>query len=180
MDLSGSREIRANKKFRNAITEISVEPVINDNKFTNFDPEQYPLEQSEKVKVVEEKYFPLQNYYNYIWAVKSSEEIFRIAQETEKKAQEALFSFVGDLLEGDYDQAHKRGPLVKQTMKIKGLYESKFTPIQSGGDLMVGSREKEIEKPLAPIHIDFESPKKSPFYVKEGERVNIMKGQSRV
>lgn len=72
------------------ITGVSVEPVINDNKFTNFNPELYPLSSTEKVKVVEEKYFPLQNYYNYIWAMKTREEIFRLAEETQKKANEII------------------------------------------------------------------------------------------
>ena len=34
------------------ITDVCVEPVFTDNKFTNFNPEQYPLNESEKVKVV--------------------------------------------------------------------------------------------------------------------------------
>ena len=83
--------------------EITLEPVINDNKFTNFDPQLYPLEQHEKVKVVDEKYFPLQNYYNYIQAIKTNDQLFRIAKETEKKATEALFSYLGELIDADYD-----------------------------------------------------------------------------
>jgi hypothetical protein len=51
----------------NYIKEIRVEPVINDNKFINFNEELYPLNEDEKVKVVEERYFPIQNYYNYIY-----------------------------------------------------------------------------------------------------------------
>ena len=34
------------------ITDISVEPVFMDNKFTDFNPQLYPLNESEKVKVV--------------------------------------------------------------------------------------------------------------------------------
>jgi len=43
IDLEGSKETKTQKNFRSMIMEITVEPVINDNKFTNFDPSLYPL-----------------------------------------------------------------------------------------------------------------------------------------
>ena len=104
------------------ITNITVEPVFNDNKFTNFNPEHYPLNENEKVKVVEEKFFPLQNYYNYIYAMKSQEEIFKLAEVTQQKANEIIkkqkrnkgTNYV-ESLEQEQSQ-----PLIKEHRKVKG------------------------------------------------------------
>lgn len=111
--------------------------MFNDNKFTNFNPDLYPLNESEKVKVVAEKYFPLQNYYNYICAMKSKEEIFRLAEETQQKAKEVLKKGY-DSSSGQYfdptlsADMEDRQQIVKETRKIKGNYESRFDP--SGGN----------------------------------------------
>lgn len=51
-DLSVEHEHKKDRGFADMITEISIEPVFNDNKFTSFNPELYPLSESEKVKVV--------------------------------------------------------------------------------------------------------------------------------
>lgn len=62
-----------------------MDPVINDNKFTNFNEEQYPLNEDEKVKVLEERYFPLQNYYNYIYDLELKKELSRFVADGEEK-----------------------------------------------------------------------------------------------
>lgn len=68
----------------NYIKEIRADPVINDNKFTNFNEEQYPLKEDEKVKVLEERYFPLQNYYNYIYDLELKKDLSRSVADNEK------------------------------------------------------------------------------------------------
>ena len=65
---------------------MRADPVINDNKFTNFNEDLYPLNQDEKVKVMEQRYFPLQNYYNYIHDLELKKELSRFVIEDEEQA----------------------------------------------------------------------------------------------
>lgn len=58
--------------------------MINENKYTTFNEEDYQLDEKEKVKVAEEKFFSVQNYYNYIYAEQLNEEIYRFVAETQK------------------------------------------------------------------------------------------------
>ena len=104
------------------ITNVTVEPVFNDNKFTNFNPEHYPLNENEKVKVVEEKFFPLQNYYNYIYAMKSQEEIFKLAEVTQQKANE-IINKRNRKRGGNYVESLEQDPnqpVIKEHRKVKG------------------------------------------------------------
>lgn len=107
----------------NYITDISVEPVFTDNKFSNFNPEHYPLNENEKVKVVKEKFFPLQNYYNYIFALKSKEEIFKLAEVTQKRANEIIQKQKekrgGKYVESlEYDE--RKQPKIRENRRVKG------------------------------------------------------------
>ena len=72
------------ESLKRYIKEVSVQPVINENKYTTFNEEDYQLDEKEKVKVAEEKFFSVQNYYNYIYAEQLNEEIYRFVAETQK------------------------------------------------------------------------------------------------
>jgi hypothetical protein len=74
--------------------------------------------------VVQEKYFPLQNYYNYIWAMKSKEEVFRLAEATQKKAEEILRQKAKSKKGRNYVEAldYDNGPIIKETRILKGNY----------------------------------------------------------
>lgn len=154
--------------------------MVNDNKFTNFNPDLYPLNESEKVKVVDEKYFPLQNYYNYICAMKSKEEIFRLAENTKNILAEVIRkgydrnsgSFFNPAVSADIDE---RKQIVKETRKIKGLHESKFDP--SGGRFRSVEMTNRTTE-LSPIHFEYQNSSRRrdivPFDVKECERESII------
>jgi hypothetical protein len=61
-----------------------VEPVVADNCFSNFSEDQYPITDHEKLRVCEERYFPLQNYYNYVYELEHQKGISRVAEVAEQ------------------------------------------------------------------------------------------------
>lgn len=63
---------------------LRVEPVVADNCFSNFSEEQYPITDHEKLRVCEERYFPLQNYYNYVYELEHQKGISRVAEVAEQ------------------------------------------------------------------------------------------------
>jgi hypothetical protein len=123
------------------------------------------------VKVVEEKYFPLQNYYNYIWAVKSKEEVFRLAQATQQKANEIL-NRQTKRRKANYVEAtdSNNQPLIKETRKVNGFYESRFDP--DGKAYQSRHRAKE----LAPVYQEFRDGQQqvNTYDMKEKNREKIL------
>ena len=49
------------------IKDVKVEAVLPNNNPNTFDEANYHIEQEQRVQVVEEKYFPVQSYYTYIY-----------------------------------------------------------------------------------------------------------------
>ena len=155
----------------NYIKELTVEPVLNTNQYITFNEADYPLTEDEKVRVVEEKYFSVQNYYNYIYEEKIQQEVQRFAGEADKEVNEAVHKKVNSARPPPVEEVKEESEVEGEegqtrTMRVKGQYASRFDP--GGGYYRQRVGHVEADQ-MAPVHRKYQETHQS-FMVKEKER----------